>query len=152
MDLEELKKIVGIFESSSLSELEIEERGVRLRLVKKTAEHTNEKKTLPQEREEARQVVEEEKKEGKEGGKELLVRSPLVGTFYRARSPGEEPLVEVGEYVRPGQPLCIIEAMKVMNEVTSDVAGRVKEILVENGQPVEYDQELFVIEIEKEEE
>ncbi|MCD6082956.1 acetyl-CoA carboxylase biotin carboxyl carrier protein, partial [Candidatus Aerophobetes bacterium] len=74
------------------------------------------------------------------------VRSPLVGTFYRAPSPEEEPFVEVGDEVTEGQTLCIIEAMKVMNEITSEVSGKVKKILVENGQPVEYDQELFLIE------
>ncbi|RLE15528.1 acetyl-CoA carboxylase biotin carboxyl carrier protein [Candidatus Aerophobetes bacterium] len=145
MDLEELKKIITIFESSSLSELEIEEKGVRFRLVKKgAASKVSPPELAPEERTEkavAKPEVEPEKEE-------VLVKSPLVGTFYRARSPGEDPFVEVGQYIRPGQTLCIIEAMKVMNEVTSEVAGKVKKILVENGHPVEYDQELFVIERE----
>jgi len=75
----------------------------------------------------------------------FYVRSPLVGTFYKTSSPEEEPFVEVGDEVSVGQTLCIIEAMKVMNEITSEVAGKVKEILVENGHPVEYDQRLFLI-------
>lgn len=76
-----------------------------------------------------------------------VVKSPLVGTFYRAPSPGAPPFVEVGDKVSKGQVLCIIEALKVMNEIESDVDGKVVKILVENGQPVEYGQELFYIEV-----
>jgi acetyl-CoA carboxylase biotin carboxyl carrier protein len=74
------------------------------------------------------------------------LKSPMVGTFYRAPSPGAPSFVEVGQSVTKGQTLCIIEAMKLLNEIESDVAGKVKAILVENGQPVEYGQPLFVIE------
>ena len=75
-----------------------------------------------------------------------LVKSPIVGTFYEAPSPGAPPFVRVGERVQPGKVLCIIESMKLMNEIESDVAGRVVKILVENTQPVEYNQTLFLIE------
>ena len=71
------------------------------------------------------------------------VRSPLVGTFYRAPAPGEEPYVEVGDAVKAGQPLCIVEAMKLMNEIPADVSGEVVEILADNAGGVEYDQTLF---------
>lgn len=74
------------------------------------------------------------------------LKSPMVGTFYRAPSPGAPPFVEVGQSVSKGQTLCIIEAMKLLNEIESDVSGTVKAILVENGQPVEYGQALFLIE------
>ena len=74
------------------------------------------------------------------------LKSPMVGTFYRAPSPGAPPFVEVGQAVSKGQTLCIIEAMKLLNEIESDVSGTVKAILVENGQPVEYGQALFLIE------
>src|SRR5262249_17678886 len=74
-----------------------------------------------------------------------LVRSPMVGTFYRAASPDGKPFVEVGQTVNAGDTLCIIEAMKLMNEIEADQGGVVKQILVENGQPVEYGQPLFVI-------
>ena len=74
------------------------------------------------------------------------LKSPMVGTFYRAPSPGAPSFVEVGQAVTKGQTLCIIEAMKLLNEIESDVAGTVKAILVENGQPVEYGQPLFLIE------
>ncbi len=76
----------------------------------------------------------------------VAVRSPLVGTFYRSSSPDEEPFVEVGDEVKTGETLCVIEAMKVMNEITSELEGKVREILVGNEQPVEYDQQLFLIE------
>jgi acetyl-CoA carboxylase biotin carboxyl carrier protein len=75
-----------------------------------------------------------------------IVKSPMVGTFYRASSPGSPSFVEVGQVVTKGQTLCIIEAMKLLNEIESDVAGTVKAIRVENGQPVEYGQPLFIIE------
>jgi len=75
------------------------------------------------------------------------ITSPLVGTFYRASSPDAPPFVEVGAKVEKGQVLCIIEAMKIMNEIESDVSGVIKKILVENGQPVEYGEPLFLIEV-----
>jgi acetyl-CoA carboxylase biotin carboxyl carrier protein len=74
-----------------------------------------------------------------------LIRSPMVGTFYRAPSPGAKPFVEEGQAVSSGETLCIIEAMKILNQIESDKSGKVVEILVENGQPVEYNEPLFVI-------
>jgi acetyl-CoA carboxylase biotin carboxyl carrier protein len=74
-----------------------------------------------------------------------VVKSPMVGTFYRSPSPGAAPFIEVGQSVKPGDTLCIIEAMKLLNEIEAEVAGEVKEVLVENGQAVEYGQPLFVI-------
>jgi acetyl-CoA carboxylase biotin carboxyl carrier protein len=75
-----------------------------------------------------------------------VVRSPMVGTFYRSSAPGAKPLVDVGQAVKEGDPICIIEAMKIMNEIDADKAGTVTKILVENGQAVEFDQPLLVIE------
>jgi acetyl-CoA carboxylase biotin carboxyl carrier protein len=75
-----------------------------------------------------------------------VVRSPMVGTFYRASAPGAKPLVEVGQPVKEGDPICIIEAMKIMNEIDADKDGTITKILVENGQAVEFDQPLLVIE------
>lgn len=74
-----------------------------------------------------------------------VVKSPMVGTFYRSPSPGAKAFVEVGQTVKPGDTLCIIEAMKLLNEIEAEAAGEVKEVLVENGQPVEYGQPLFII-------
>ncbi|MGZ5183948.1 MAG: acetyl-CoA carboxylase biotin carboxyl carrier protein, partial [Caldimonas sp.] len=75
-----------------------------------------------------------------------VVKSPMVGTFYRSASPGSDPFVEVGSVVKSGDPICIIEAMKIMNEIEADSAGTIREILCENGQAVEFGQPLFVIE------
>lgn len=75
-----------------------------------------------------------------------VIKSPMVGTFYRAPSPGAKPFVEVGQAVKEGEPVCIIEAMKILNEIEADRAGIIKEILVDNGQAVEYGQPLFVLE------
>ncbi|MEA1964483.1 MAG: acetyl-CoA carboxylase biotin carboxyl carrier protein [Candidatus Aerophobetes bacterium] len=136
MDFEELKKLIEIFESSSLSELEVKEGGVCFKLAKRTQTENRKELSFPQ--------IESKEKEKKREG--IYVRSPLVGTFYRAPSPGEKPFVEVGDGVSPDQTLCIIEAMKVMNEITSENKGKIKNILVENGEPVEYNQELFLIE------
>jgi len=74
-----------------------------------------------------------------------IVKSPMVGTFYRSPGPDAKPFVEVGQAVKPGDTLCIIEAMKLLNEIEAEVSGTVKEILVQNGQPVEYGQPLFVV-------
>ncbi len=136
MDINRLKEIIRIFEGSGLSELEIEEEGTRFKMAKPMGQSSEIEKLLPTKGKEG-----ERKEEGL-----FSVRSPLVGTFYRASSPEDEPFVEVGEEVAEGQVLCIIEAMKVMNEITSEIKGRIKKVLVENGQPVEYDQELFLIE------
>jgi acetyl-CoA carboxylase biotin carboxyl carrier protein len=89
---------------------------------------------------------ETEKRGEAEEKKYHVIKSPLVGTFYRAPSPGAPPFVEEGDIVSKGQVLCIIEALKVMNEIESDIDGKVVKILVENGEPVEYGQELFYIE------
>ncbi len=88
----------------------------------------------------------EAEEEASEAADEEVVRAPLVGTFYRRPSPDDDAFVDVGDTVDMGQVICIIEAMKIMNEIESDAAGRVKEILADDGESVEYDQPLFVIE------
>ncbi len=148
MDLKQLKKVIKIFESSSLSELEIEEGKTRFRLTKKRKEKgaIAERSSVSIIEDKRIEEKERKRKKEKEGKKLFSVNSPLVGTFYRSPSPEEEPFAEVGDRVEVGDTLCIIEAMKVMNEITSDVEGKIKEIMVKNGHPVEYDQELFLIE------
>ncbi len=147
MDIKQLKEIIAIFESSSLSELEIEEKGTRFKLTKKISQESMKAISLKgKEKPSPEEVLEEEEEKIEEEKKLVSVRSPLVGTLYISPSPEESPFVEVGDEVNPGQTLCIIEAMKVMNEITSEVKGKVSKILVENGHPVEYDQELFLLE------
>ncbi len=147
MDLKQLKKVIKIFESSSLSELEIEEGKTRFRLTKGRKEKgaIAEKKSVSIIEDKIIEEKERKRKKEKEEKKFFSVNSPLVGTFYRSPSPEEEPFAEVGDRVEVGDTLCIIEAMKVMNEITSDVQGKIKEIMVKNKHPVEYDQELFLI-------
>ena len=145
MDLEKLKRLIEIFEKSSLSELEIEEEGTRLKFVKPKEKeivfpHTQIPGPLHTPREEAEERGEEEKK------KIVAIRSPLVGTFYRAPSPEDPPFVEVGDEVVPGQTVCIIEAMKLLNQIEADISGTIKAICVENGEPLEYGQTICIIE------
>lgn len=150
MDVEEIKALIELFERSSLTELTLERGGARLVLKRETpapvvpaeaapkAAGTTEAGAGAQEQEE-----EQTKEEALEG---YVVHSPIVGTFYRRPSPDEDPYVEVGDEVRAGDVVCIVEAMKVMNEVRTERAGVVKAILVEDAAPVEYGQPLIVIE------
>jgi acetyl-CoA carboxylase biotin carboxyl carrier protein len=138
MDLEKLKEFIEFMNENNLCELEIEKEGERIRLKKFSEEN------LPVIRK-VNFPVEEEKKERKEE-RLIEIKSPMVGTFYRAPSPGAKPYVEVGDIVNPGDVVCIIEAMKLMNEIKAEVGGKIKEILVENGHPVEFGQTLFLIE------
>jgi len=125
MDLEEIKKLCALMREEELVELTVEEDGRRITLRRAAGP-----RTLPPQ-------AQPEKEEG------IIVRSPVVGTFWTRPAPGEPPFVQVGDLVQPGQVLCIVEAMKVMNEVRAEVAGVVEEILAEEGDPVEYGQPLF---------
>ncbi len=152
MDVEEIKALIELFERSSLTELTLERGGARLVLKRETpapvvpaeaapkAAGTTEAGAGAQEQEQEEEQTKEEALEG------YVVRSPIVGTFYRRPSPDEDPYVEVGDEVRAGDVVCIVEAMKVMNEVRTERAGVVKAILVEDAAPVEYGQPLIVIE------
>ncbi len=142
MNLKELKEIIALFEQADISELDVERQGVKIRL-KKGAETEPPIRHQPQAQPEAAPLPEE-----KPAGKNTVeIKSPMVGTFYRSPAPDAAPFLEEGEEVREGQVICIIEAMKLMNEIKSEVSGRIKKMLVENGQPVEFDQPLFLVEI-----
>ena len=153
MDLRKLKKLIDLVQESGIGEIEITEGEERVRIargghvavapvanatpVPVAAAHVP---AAPSAAPAAAAPAEAPAEAGR------TVKSPMVGTFYRAPSPGAPPFVEVGQQVTKGQTLCIIEAMKLLNEIESDVTGTVKAILVENGQPVEYGQPLFLIE------
>ena len=148
MDLRKLKKLIDLVQESGISELEVTEGEEKVRIAKhSTAAPATYYAQVPPAAAAAPAPlaapapadVEDELPDGH------IVKSPMVGTFYRASSPGEKPFIEAGDKVNVGTPLGIIEAMKLMNEIDSDAAGVVKAILVENGQPVEYGQPLFVI-------
>lgn len=153
MDLKEIRQLVKLVETSEISELEIEQKDNKIRIVKNGIAQG------------AAQVVQtalpavaaapatapaggqtETPAAPQKADNTIEVRSPMVGTFYRAASPDSDPYTDTGKTIKAGDVLCIVEAMKLMNEIESEVSGKVVEILVENGQPVEYNQVLFLIE------
>jgi len=138
-DLDRIRELLKSLENSSVEEMELEAEGLKLKVKFRRGSSPSLQVSQPQE-------VKEEKTEEGEEKNYYVVESPMVGTFYRAPSPGAEPFVKEGDFVEKGQILCIIEALKVMNEIESEVSGIVRKILVENGQPVEYGQPLFYIE------
>lgn len=147
MDLRKLKKLIDLVQESGISELEVTEGEEKVRIAKHNGAPVAHYAppmpiAAPQLAPAPSVVVAPPVDELPEG---TVVKSPMVGTFYRATAPGAKPLVDVGQSVAVGDRLCIIEAMKLMNEIESECAGTVKAILVENGQPVEYGQPLFVI-------
>jgi len=149
MDLRKLKTLIDLVESSGIAELEIQDNEERVRITRAVGagSHSAAASTAPVvsvaiPAPAAPVIAALPNPEEPEGH---LVKSPMVGTFYRAASPGSKAFVEVGDTVQEGDALCIIEAMKLMNEIESDKSGVVKEILVENGQPVEFGQPLVVI-------
>jgi acetyl-CoA carboxylase biotin carboxyl carrier protein len=161
MDLRKLKTLIDLVSESSISELEITEADGKVRIVKASAPAA-----LPVMVASAPPVAPAAvagavapAAAGPAAGPapaagaapaapeaDKVVKSPMVGTFYRAASPGAKPFVEVGDVVKQGSPVCIIEAMKIMNEIESDVAGTIARVLCENGQAVEYGQPLFILE------
>ena len=149
MDLRKLKKLIDLVQESGIGEIEITEGEEKVRISRQSggappvimAAHAMQA-IAP----EGTGVAAAAPAAAPAAASGHTLKSPMVGTFYRAPSPGAPSFVEVGQSVAKGQTLCIIEAMKLLNEIESDHAGTVKAILVENGQPVEYGQPLFVIE------
>ncbi|MBL8498500.1 acetyl-CoA carboxylase biotin carboxyl carrier protein [Nitrosomonas sp. JL21] len=157
MDLRKLKKLIELVEESSIAELEITEGEEKVRISKSGAGVQNYAFMPPVIAPAQQQIpgaasVELEKPAESAAGETNsipdghIVKSPMVGTFYRSPSPGASAFVEVGQRVKEGDTLCIIEAMKLLNEIEADKSGVIKAILLENGQPVEYGEPLFVIE------
>lgn len=141
--LEEIEKIITLFTSNQLSQLELGDRDFYLKLKSEVAEEGQVKVPTLQP---IQPVLEVEKEpEIKEVSKGIPVLSPMVGTFYRASDPSAEPFVKIGDVIQKGQKLCIIEAMKLMNEIQAESDGVLLEILAEDGKLVEYGQALFVI-------
>ncbi|MBB5203487.1 acetyl-CoA carboxylase biotin carboxyl carrier protein [Inhella inkyongensis] len=155
MDLRKLKTLIDLVSESNVSELEITEADGKVRIVKSAPAAAPVVQTLqamPVQAAPAAAVaapvaaaapaapVAEAAPAGH------IVKSPMVGTFYRASSPSAKPFAEVGQQVKAGEPICIIEAMKIMNEIEADATGTITKICCENGQPVEFGQPLFIIE------
>lgn len=162
MDLKDIRQIIKIIESSNISEFELEEGGTKVKILKNTRTNlmsvSDVKVVTPSEPQSTIQqpvntpVTESLPKastveqESVVSNNTVEVRSPMVGTFYRAPSPDADPYVDVGQTVSVGQTLCIVEAMKLMNEIEAEISGKIVKILVENAQPVEYNQPLFLVE------
>jgi acetyl-CoA carboxylase biotin carboxyl carrier protein len=150
MDLRKLKKLIDLVEASGIAELEITEGEEKVRIAKSIAGAPMMMAHAPQQMMHAPAPVAAAPAAVAAPAEDALpeghvVRSPMVGTFYRAPAPGAKNFAEVGQSVSAGDTLCLIEAMKLLNEIETDVAGVIKAILVENGQPVEYGEPLFVI-------
>jgi acetyl-CoA carboxylase biotin carboxyl carrier protein len=152
MDLRKLKTLIDLVAESDISELEVTEGEGKVRIVKASAQQPQQVMYMPQSMpqgnyshapaQHAPAPVAPLVEEAPAGH---IIKSPMVGTFYRSSAPGSPAFVEVGSSVKEGETLCLIEAMKLLNEIESDFSGVVKQILVENGQPVEFGQPLFVI-------
>jgi acetyl-CoA carboxylase biotin carboxyl carrier protein len=160
MDLAYLKKLIKIVSESNVHEIEIEEEGKKVRLTKSVntvsqAHHV----AVPFEQPTPTPIPSQQAAPSAQGPEPSgqpspptpssalhEIKSPIVGTFYRSPAPDAAPFVQVGSMIEPGMVLCIVEAMKLMNEIEADISGKIAKILVENGQPIEYDQTLFLVE------
>jgi len=155
MDMRKLKTLVDLVSESNISELEITEAEGKVRIVKggygvpttmmmpAAAPMMPAPVAMPATAAEHAAAPSADAPAEPSGH---VVKSPMVGTFYRSTSPGAKPFVEIGSQVKEGEPVCIVEAMKIMNEIEADMAGTISKILVENGQAVEFGQPLFIIE------
>jgi acetyl-CoA carboxylase biotin carboxyl carrier protein len=154
MDIRKVKKLIELLEQSDVAEIEIHEGEESVRISRTSANAQPffmvgaPAAPAPAPAPAAASAVPAQAAESPLSSEPQgnVVRSPMVGTFYRSPSPGSKPFVEEGQEVKLGDTLCIIEAMKILNQIESEKAGKIKQILVENGQPVEYNQPLFIIE------
>jgi acetyl-CoA carboxylase biotin carboxyl carrier protein len=152
MDIRKVKKLIELLEESDVAEIEIHEGEESVRISRHGSVPVAAAATvaMPQAPAPAAQPAAAAPAPAAEESSDEIqghaVKSPMVGTFYRSPSPGSKPFIEVGQQVAVGDTLCIIEAMKILNQIESDKSGTVKQILVENGEPVEYNEPLFVIE------
>jgi acetyl-CoA carboxylase biotin carboxyl carrier protein len=149
MDLRKLKKLIDLVQESGIAELEITEGEEKVKIVKGGVVLTSAAPVpvavLPPPSASGGAAAALAASEPEPGTEGHVVKAPMVGTFYRSSSPDAKPFVEVGQAVKEGDTICIVEAMKLMNEIEADGSGVVKAILVENGQPVEYGQPLFIL-------
>ena len=146
MDIRKVKKLIEMLEASELEEIEIHEGEESLRLVKKHPMITSSQVSQDSAtalKPDQQDPIEEISKENEVEGEKIT--SPMVGTFYAAASPGAKPFISLGDEVKEGDVVCIVEAMKMMNEIKSDFSGKVTAIMVENSEPVEFGQNLFII-------
>lgn len=153
MDLNLIKKLIKIVEQSEVTEFTVHEGELKIKISKNSATQTQvQYQPVPQIQapvvSSSPEFTSAPSSEKNISSKMHEIKSPIVGTFYRAPSPDADPYVQVGDSISNGTVLCIVEAMKLMNEIESDISGKVVKILVENGTPVEYNQPLFLVEQE----
>lgn len=150
MNLKEIKEMIFLMNENGLVELEIEKDNTRIRLKKAGSgtETAGAGIIIEKERISGIAVAKElpETQPKPEEKKTIEIKAPMVGTFYRAPSPEANPYIEIGQAIEPGQIICIIEAMKLMNEIKSEIKGKILEVLLDNAEPVEFGQPMFVIE------
>ncbi|MEY4209867.1 MAG: hypothetical protein RLZ92_245 [Pseudomonadota bacterium] len=149
MDIRKIKKLIDLIEESDIAEIEISEGEESVRISRYSANVAVQHAAPVAIAASSAPVAPAASVTVAAAEEKIIghaVKSPMVGTFYRSASPGSTPFVEVGQSVTVGQTLCIIEAMKILNQIEADKSGKIKQILVENGQPVEYGQPLFIIE------
>ena len=147
MDIRKVKKLIEMLESSELEEIEIHEGEESVRLVKNKTETVVTHQVQPNQLDKVVESSEQPQKSAPliENSEGEVITSPMVGTFYAAASPGAKPFISVGDEIQEGDVVCIVEAMKMMNEIKSEFSGTVSSILVENAEPVEFGQALFEI-------
>lgn len=155
MNIKEIKEMINLMNENGLMELEVEKEGMRIRLKKAGAAAAGgalggpvliereqvAPQFIPTAQPQAAAAAQE-----KPAGKTVEIKAPMVGTFYRAPAPEAPPFIEAGQTVEPGQVICIIEAMKLMNEIKAEIKGKVIEVLVDNAEPVEFGQPMFLVE------
>lgn len=146
MYIKEIKDMINLMNENGLTEIEIEKEGVRIKLRKGSGGIERAVEFVPAPQGAAQSEKPAAGSEKAEKKNTLDVKSPMVGTFYRAASPESPPYVNMGDTISPGQVICIIEAMKLMNEIKSEVKGKIVDIQVDNAEPVEFGQILFVVE------
>ncbi len=152
MNLKEIKEIIALMNENNLGEIEIEREGLKLKLKKTALEAVLQApshyavESIPAPRVAALVAAAEPAKTEAASKTTKDIKSPMVGTFYRSPSPEAAPFVEIGQTVEVGQVVCIVEAMKLMNEIKSEIRGKVVEVAVSNSEPVEFGQTLFVVE------
>ena len=144
MELDEIRQLIELLKETDITELQLEREGAKLKIKREKYLSSFEALSHPQKQGAA--APGETRAEITEESKLVTITSPIVGIFHRSPSPEASPFVEVGNTVKKGQALCIVEAMKLMNEIESDTDGIISKILVDNGQPVEYGEPLFLIE------
>ncbi len=150
MNIKEIKEILALMKENDLCEIELEKEGIKLKLKKNASGQLVSEPVLQAVRNVARapQMISEAAPAAEApapAAAGTLIKSPMVGTFYSSPAPDQPPYISVGQTIKPGDVLCIVEAMKLMNEIKSDVGGVIEEILVKNGEPLEFDQPLFRI-------